>query len=141
MPISMQLIRVATGSNGTFGVLVNGGIPFAVTLERPWRDNVRSLSCIPYGLYRCLRCRVSPDYNGDSPKFGNTFQVYNVPGRSTILFHKGNLDDDTHGCILVGESFDPIHGRPGIVASTKGFAEFLATLKNVDEFQLEIREA
>ena len=143
----MKLIRVAYTEHGTFGVLVDAGVPFALTLERPWKNNQPSHgdkpgSCIPVGTYRCLRCRKSPDYGfKDSPKFGDTFQVYKVPGRTTILLHKGNLNDDTRGCILVGEMFDLIGSQPGVAASAKGFAEFLQHTAGVDEFELQITNA
>lgn len=146
--MKLELIRVAYTPHGTFGVLLGEErVPFAVTLERPWLDNRPSVgdvpgSCIPEGAYRCLRCRRSPDYGyKDSPKFGDTFQVVEVPGRTTILFHKGNLDDDTRGCILVGEQFALVGGRPGIAASAAGFAEFLQRTAAVNEFELEIRSA
>ena len=142
VPRQMQLLRVAPTTYGMFGVFKQNGIPFAVTLERPWLFNRSSVSCIPNGTYRCLRCRKSPDYGfQDSPKFGDTFQVYGVPRRSSILFHKGNIDQDTHGCICVGEQFELVSGRPGIMASTKGFREFLSRLNGVDEFELEVCEA
>jgi hypothetical protein len=139
---SMELIRVAYTDNATFGVLKHEGIPFALTLERPWRNNENGKSCIPEGVYRVLRCRKSPDYGfKDSPQFGNTFQVYQVPKRNLILFHKGNIDDDTRGCILVGEQFEVVKGEAGIAASKQGFEQFLDKLKDVDEFELTIRNA
>lgn len=138
----MKLIRVSDNGIACYGVLVHADTPFAVTLERPWRTNRRGESCIPPGAYEASRCRASPDYDfQDSPRFGNTFQVRNVPGRAQILFHRGNIDDDTHGCILVGESFNPVLGKPGITASREGFAEFLQILAQVDHFRLEIVEA
>lgn len=126
----MKLIRVASNSEGTYGVLLQGEIPFAVTLERPWLDNRKGESCIPPGHYQCVRVQ--------SAKFGDTFMVKDVPGRSEILFHKGNLADDSHGCILVGEQFNPVLGRPGISASKEGFAEFLNITRMTNEFPLEI---
>lgn len=126
----MKLVRVASNSEGTYGVLLQGEIPFAVTLERPWLDNRKGESCIPPGHYQCVRVQ--------SPKFGDTFMVKDVPGRSEILFHKGNLADDSHGCILVGEQFNPVLGRPGISASKEGFAEFLNITRMTNEFPLEI---
>jgi hypothetical protein len=77
----------------------------------------------------------------NSPKFGDTFEVTDVPGRSHILFHKGNLEDDSHGCILVGESFNPVLGRPGITSSKEGFEEFMHMLSMVNEFPIDIVEA
>ena len=128
------LIRVSYAKYGTFGVLLDRNIPFCVTLERPWLENRRNVSCIPSGTYTCERTL--------SPKFGETFKVLNVPGRSHILFHKGNLSDDTHGCILVGEYFDALRGKPAILASGKAFAEFMERTKIdsklISYFRLEI---
>lgn len=134
--------RVSTGVNGTFGVFLNpSNIPFAVTLEREWLNNKKSVSCIPAGRYMCLRCSESPDYGyQDSPKFGDTFQVFNVPGREKILFHKGNIDDDSHGCILVGEQFDVLNNQPAILASKHGFDEFKRLTAAIDQFELIIAD-
>ncbi len=129
----MRLIRVAQNQVATYGVLVHGTTPFAVTLERPWRDNRRGESCIPAGVYECARVK--------SPRFGNTFEITLVPGRSEILFHKGNIDDDTHGCILVGEAFNPVLGKPGITASKEGFEEFLGLLRFTERFPISIIDA
>jgi hypothetical protein len=128
----MKLIikRIATGDNGTFGVVMYNDIPFALTLERQWLNNQRGISCIPAGKYICKRV--------NSPKFGNTFEITNVPDRSSILFHKGNLDDDSHGCVLVGEQFEPINGSPGIVASAHGYNEFMLITSNINQFELDI---
>lgn len=139
----LKLIRLTCHSLiPTFGALLYDGMPFALTLERPWLFNQRTVSCIPTGKYRALRCRNSPDYGyKDSPRFGDTFQVYDVPGRSYILFHKGNLNDDSHGCILVGEQFEKINGESGIAASAKGFTEFMTILANEQEFRLTVEQA
>lgn len=117
----------------TYGVLLReDGVPFALTLERPWLDNQRSVSCIqpPADTYRAVRHK--------SPRFGETFLLQDVPGRSEILFHKGNIDDDTHGCILVGEQFNPVLGEDGITASKEGFAEFMATVRGLNEIEVAI---
>lgn len=130
----MKLLRVTPKNPvAVYGVLMQGQIPFAVTIERPWKNNAKGESCIPPGRYTCKRV--------NSPKFGNTFEVTGVPGRSAILFHRGNLEDDSHGCILIGESFNPVLGRPGITASKEGFAEFLNILQHVNEFTIDIEEA
>lgn len=129
----MRLVRVARSSEATYGALSWGGVAFAVTLELPWRGNAPRASCIPHGTYQCARVK--------SPRFGDTFEVKGVHGRSHILFHAGNLWTDTEGCILVGEQFEPVGGKPGIVASRKGFEEFMRLNKDTLEFQLEIIEA
>ena len=129
----MRLIRVARNNEATYGVLAWENTAFAVTLELPWRENKRGESCIPHGVYQCKKVH--------SPRFGSTYEVTNVPGRSEILFHKGNLSDDTHGCILIGEQFNPVRGRPGITASKEGYDEFTRITLHLLEFTLEIVEA
>lgn len=139
--MGLTLKRIASLDAGTFGVLLADGVPFALTLERPWRDNRVGESCIPAGVYLAARCRTLAHYGyADSPKFGDTFEVTDVPGRSLILFHKGNLADDTQGCILVGEQFEMVNGQPGVAASAKGFTEFLALTQGVDRFAMTITE-
>lgn len=127
----MKLIRVAYTEHGTFGVLLDGGIPFCLTIERPWRDNKRNISCIPTGVYRCRRVA--------SPKFGDTFKIMNVPGRSHILFHKGNLMEDTHGCVVTGEEYGLLGDEIAVLSSGRAFAEFKQRTKDVNEFELEIK--
>ena len=128
--MKLTIKRVATGSQGTFGCLIHDGIPFALTLEREWLDNQVGISCVPRGTYTCKRV--------NSPRFKNTFEVTDVEGRSHILFHKGNLDDDSHGCILVGEQYGDLGANSGILKSTEGFNSFMVLLDNVDEFELDI---
>lgn len=121
-----EIKRIASLPDGMFGVLLQDGVPFAVTLERPWVDNKVRVSCIPAGEYEIRRCSESPDYGfRPSPKFGDTFQVMKVPGRSLILFHKGNTIRDSQGCILVGENFAELSGAPSIGDSRGGYAEFI----------------
>ena len=126
----MRLVRVAKTPSYVFGVLLDGGLPFCVTIERPWLDNRKNESCIPEGNYVCRRVA--------SPKFGNTFEVCDVPNRAAILFHKGNLVEDTHGCIVVGEMFESLKGMPAVLSSGKAMKEFLERTATVNEFDLEV---
>lgn len=127
--------RIATGVLGTFGVLVFENIPFAVSLEREWLDNRPSVgdapgSCIPAGEYLCERV--------NSPSFGDTFEVTDVEGRSHILFHKGNIQKNSRGCILVGEEFDPVLGSQGIKSSRDGYNEYMDKFSGESEHRLII---
>ena len=124
------LKRVSNTDHGTFGVLLEGDTPFAVTLEPPWLNNREDESCIPSKQYLCKRI--------ESPQFGPTFEITDVEDRTHVLFHKGNLDDDTLGCVLVGEMFEPLGGEPGIQKSGKGYGEFMQRLEGENEFALNI---
>jgi len=121
------LHRIASGPNGTYGVLIDGEMPFALTLEPPWKNNEKFVSCIPASVYACESV--------NSPRFGYTFGVNGVPDRSHIVFHCGNFHSDTKGCILVGEQFDD----HSIVASKAGYREFMFRLKDCESFTLEIK--
>lgn len=113
-----KLKRISITDKGTFGVLLEGNVPFALTLEPPWENNKPFVSCIPPNAYTGTLIK--------SPKFGSTYQLNNVPDRTHILFHKGNYGKDTNGCILVGEQYG-MDGddNPIITSSRAGFNEFI----------------
>lgn len=139
----MLLRRVSEDDDSTFGVLIWEEVPFAVTVENAWRDNQPRVSCIPAGEYRALRCSASPDYGyQNSPSYGDTFQVFNVPGRSHVLFHWGNTHRNTEGCIIVASSFGRLHGTPAVLGSRNqagaGFNRFLDLTRGLNEFALRI---
>jgi len=120
------LKRITHHKTGTYGVLVHDNLPFAVTFENPWLNNLPFKSCIPAGVYPCQY------YN--SIHHGYTFQVHDVENRSGIVFHCGNDIKDTKGCILVGEYFN----GSGIAASKSGYREFHYILKGLDKFKFEV---
>jgi hypothetical protein len=68
------------------------------TLELPWRENQRRISCIPAGEY--LVRKMAPT----AKRPYEYFHVLNVPGRDSILFHPGNYTRQILGCILPGEN-------------------------------------
>lgn len=128
----MKLIlpRIAQSEHGTFGALVREDlVPFALTLELPWRGNETDVSCIPPGMYCC-----EPFL---SPVRGKVFKLVNVPGRTDVELHSGNVMANSRGCILVGEAFEPIKGQDGIAYSRDAYAELL-TLTNWQPFELTI---
>ncbi|GMO62199.1 MAG: hypothetical protein Ta2D_08510 [Rickettsiales bacterium] len=82
--------------NKTTGIL-SCGDNFFYTLELPYLNNQRNISCIPEGIYI-----VKKNF---SNKFGWCFRLSNPVNRSDILIHSGNKITDTSGCILIGKSF------------------------------------
>lgn len=130
----IELVRLETSKNyGTLGVLKINKKVFCCTIEPPDNENERNISSIPTGQYICRR------YN--SPTFGETFQVIEVTGRSGILFHKGNTEGDTAGCIILGQSFEKLgsHER-AVINSGKTFEMFMSELSGYIEFNLTISE-
>lgn len=79
-------------SLGTNGTLFFQGQEVCKTIELPWKDNQRRISCIPEGIYR-LRKRYSP-------KFKWHFELMNVKHRQLILIHPANdALKELNGCI------------------------------------------
>lgn len=136
--MELFLARVAYHPDGTFGVLLHQEAPLmpltpiATTCEEVWAFNQRNASCIPAGRYECRRV--------NSPKFGNTWEVSNVPGRSAILMHKGNTTLDTEGCILIGETFTRINGKVAIGESGLGYGELMTLTAELDHFWLTVQD-
>lgn len=130
---NFKLIRVAYIADGTFGVLFDEDTPFCLTIEREWLDNMRNISCIPTGRYLCKRVQ--------SKTFGNTFTVCDVPDRKLIRFHKGNIEDDSHGCVVVGEEYGRYKGKVAVASSGRAFAEFKYRLRGLNSFYLDIIDA
>ena len=134
-PKKFTIRRFPSTQDGSFGVLFEGDIPFAATCEPEWRENQKGISCIPPGMYRCKRVT--------SPRFGNTFEITGVESRAHVLFHWGNAEGDTEGCVLVAEKFGSLNGKTAVLESrsaNEGFNEFLKRTEGLDEFPLEIME-
>ena len=64
-----------------------------------------------------------------------TFEVQNVPGHTGILFHTGNTNRDSEGCILLGSL---IKGNI-LLNSRPAFAKFMELLGNLPQFTLEVK--
>ena len=96
--LPITLTRFHSTPLETLGVLKLSNHILAYTLELPWKQNKRNISCIPFGTYEIIR--------HSSPRHGFSFWLQNVPKRSEILIHAGNFTKDIRGCILVGESIN-----------------------------------
>ena len=102
------------------------------TLELPWLQNRRNISCIPKAdFYKCVK--------HESPKHGEVIKITNVYDRDHILIHKGNFVRQIEGCILVGDSikFLDNDSKPDVTNSAKTFNKLMSIVPS--EFKLEIR--
>lgn len=113
--------------DGTFGMLTDeGGNQLCFTCELPWDDNKPDMSCIPNGTYEC------ETYS--SVKFPDVWKLMNVPGRDNILIHNGNNEDDTHGCIIVGDRMGHLNGKDAVLNSIST----LVKLKSILPYSFEL---
>jgi hypothetical protein len=79
-------------ADGTNGKLDFEGRFICHTIELPWLDNIKQVSCIPEGEY-LLKKRYSK-------KFRWHIEIADVKNRSFILFHPANnAQKELNGCI------------------------------------------
>lgn len=120
---------------GIFGRLkTEEGEEIAKTLEHSYPSKnplylePEFLPKVPSGTFNCVRGIHELAFM----KPFETFEVTNVPGRRGILFHVGNENKDSSGCILVGEQIE----NERLLRSVKTFVKFMDRLKGIDEFSL-----
>lgn len=124
----LRLLRWHSDQYVTCGTILGPAGVLCSSLELPWRDNARSVSCIPVGVYSVVAVR--------SARFGFTYSV-SVPERSGILFHAGNAPDDSRGCILPVSEILDWRG----VGSRKALDRLLRYLHGTPELTLEVVNA
>ncbi len=125
------LLRQFKSNLVTLGYLFIGGEVFR-TLERPWKNNARNISCIPPGTYHTTYLPRSA-----SGKYKKVFHVREVPGRGGILIHNGNLVSHTKGCILLGTRVGNLGGEKAVLSSRIAMREF-NKVANKQDFELEV---
>jgi hypothetical protein len=96
--VNLLIIRDTFTDVSTIGNLYLNGEWLCDTLELPYLDNQRSISCIPAGQYK-VRLRTAKE---SASRDYLHLLVKDVKDRSYILFHIGNSAKDTRGCVLVG---------------------------------------
>ena len=96
--VNLLLIRDTFTKKSTIGKLYINGEGFCDTLENPYINNERNISCIPKGQYK-VRLRLPRE---SATRDYLHLLVQDVPNRDWILFHIGNNPSHTKGCILVG---------------------------------------
>jgi hypothetical protein len=109
----------------------------ARTIERGWHDNRPGQSCIPSGVYKCVRDFY---HDGGYP----AFEIMNVPDRQRVLIHIANFSHQLKGCIALGREHaiikDPVLSKYYLAISqaTIVFNQFMHLLEGVNSFDLSI---
>lgn len=138
--------RKPDGVFGAFQVMHDDGrhALSVYSMEDDWRDNRPRVSCIPAGTYKLVRTIYH--------KRGiETFEITGVPGRSRILVHPANTEEDVEGCVGIGMRFGKLRVATdedtgeqdvmkfAVVDSKKAFDRFLAEMEGVDEATITVR--
>lgn len=133
-----NLFRLRRSDQGTEGILVSGSFE-CKTLELPWRENQKQISCIPPGIYN-VDIRVSN-------KYGRVYWVREVPNRTYILIHSGNFAGDVSkgykshvmGCILLGKDIGFLGGQLAVLNSRITVRNFVRHM-GYEPFKLRVQE-
>ena len=134
--MQIKIVREQFKPDSTVGRLLVDGSFECFTLEDGVRTNkVFGETAIPPGTYR-----VTVE---DSPRFKRKLpRLHDVPNFSGVLIHPGNKAADTHGCVLVGQQWQP--GAEVIGASRAAFdalfAKINAALARGDGVSIEIEQ-
>jgi hypothetical protein len=125
--VRLQVLRYSSGKESTLGLLfdvTNGRKFLAYTIEDEYRaEKVHGETRIPAGVYP-IRFRRE---GGFDSKYRKNFakdihkgmlHVQEVPGFQFILIHTGNTDENTEGCLLVGDSAEQNLSKDGKIAAS-----------------------
>lgn len=133
----IQLTRKEDNGIQTTGVLKvfdSSGVIFECkTLELPYLNNQKNISCIPMGEYT-MRKRWSWKFKK------MLYEIEGVSNRSAILIHSGNYYTDIRGCVLVGDSFQDINsdGYMDILNSRNTLKELHSYLNTVENISVVV---
>lgn len=125
----VRLVRELDTGVETCGRMLLPGGRAMFTLERPWLGNQNGISCIPPGTYHAVLRR--------SPRLGMTYWLHDVPDRSFILIHSGNIVTHVQGCIMLGLTRGTLKGQHAIFQSIPAVREF-ENLMGHEPFTLEV---
>ena len=128
--MKLEVLRFSSHSDSTLGILfdVTEGRKFlCFTLEDEARDTkVMAETRIPAGEYE-LKLRTVGGYHEKYVKKYGSFHkgmihVQDVPNFKYILWHTGNTDEHTAGCLLLGDTSQQNISKEGFIgASTEAY--------------------
>ena len=101
-------------------------------LEHSYPKDNHWITKVPEGIYTC---QLGIHELSDLKPF-QTYEVENVPNHTGILFHIGNYNKDSSGCILLGTELDLRNGM--ILNSRVAFDKFMNSLAGQDSFELMV---
>lgn len=116
--------------DGIFGSLIADDVKIGVFCTQAFPDGMGGLASlfVPGVSYVCERTVF---HRGGY----DTYEI-KVSGHSRVLFHVGNTDLDTAGCVLPGTKFGKLLGLDAVVNSKAAFDKFMAWADGAHSFGL-----
>tara|TARA_R110000744_G_scaffold9052_4_gene29452 strand:+ start:209 stop:742 length:534 start_codon:yes stop_codon:yes gene_type:complete len=125
--MSLEVLRFSTSDDSTGGALFDTSNKrkfLAYTLEDEKRvEKITGETRIPAGTYSIDLRTVGGFHQKYRARFGIEFHkgmlhILDVPNFDYILIHCGNTDDDTAGCLLIGDTTVQNITREGFIGSS-----------------------
>ena len=131
--MDLQLKRTSFAENGIFGELQDmQGNRVAYTLEHAYQQDDGSWQPkVPAGTYTC---QLGSHQLAHMTHPFQTYEITNVPGHSSILYHSGNLENDSSGCVLLGDE----QTADGLLNSRIAFNKFMVLENNAPTFNVTV---
>lgn len=134
--MNLSLKNKEFSKDGVFGELSDEAGNFvAYTLQHAYPDGTGWTPKLPNGTYTCVRGQHRLDHMTSD---FTTFEITGVPGHSGILFHVGNYNKDSDGCVLLGMMWLADNIPPMIAGSKVAFANLMNLQADVDTFTLTV---
>ena len=106
--MKINLIRTQFGKDATNGLLFIDEVFECFTLEDQYQDKkVYGETCIPEGTYPVDFRKEGGFHNRYKAKYDfhkGMLEIKDIPNFKWVLFHLGNTDENTAGCVLVGDT-------------------------------------
>lgn len=114
--MKLSVRRGVPGKDSMPGQMLVDGVYVCHTLEdEPRVKKVKGETAIPAGTYVVTLRHEGGFHEKYAKLYPEMHQgmlwIRDVPGFEFILIHQGNTDDDTAGCVLVGEDLVEIGGE------------------------------
>ena len=121
--MKLLLIRLSSQYDDTEGLMYLNNRPECFTLEDEHRTKkVFGETRIPAGTYNIFLYTGGEKHKRYARKFPlihkGMLLLEDVPGFTWILIHRGNDEEDTAGCILVGDGLKINVGRKGFLGES-----------------------
>ena len=144
----IDLIRTQFGSDATNGMIFLDGVFECFSLEDEYREQkIKGETCIPEGSYEVVLRKEGGFHQRYSSRYSfhkGMLWVKSVPNFEWILFHLGNTDENTAGCILVGDTQQDLDvSKDGFIGSSgnaykKFYPKVAEVLENGEEVTLNV---
>jgi hypothetical protein len=140
--MNLKLLRYSSNNESTLGLLFVDDKFECYVLEDEYRaEKVKGETRIPAGTfdikYREVISGMTERYRNKYDFFTWHLELQNVPNFKYVYMHAGNKDDDTDGCILVGDSANNNKVDDGFIGYSRNAFEriYLKIAQKLDIFE------